>query len=132
TQSLELIAKGYKDFLILTIAQQWFGAGVFPDFNRKGFFFLSISLPHYLRLMYVRDSDGEETFNNSMLTPMKRYEEFAGSGSDIPVIDVDIPNTKEKSIILYAKGPFILSKIESEMGRDNWKSFLADLYQSFC
>jgi hypothetical protein len=132
TQSLEMITKGYKDFLILTIAQQWFGAGVFPDFNRKGFFFFSISLPHYLRLMYVRDSDGEEAFNNSMLGPMKRYEEFAGSSNDIPVIDVDIPNTKEKSIILYAKGPFILSKIESEMGRDNWKSFLADLYQAFC
>ncbi|MBS4035308.1 MAG: hypothetical protein KGZ85_12635 [Ignavibacterium sp.] len=131
TQSLEMINKGSKDFLILTIAQQWFGAGVFPDFNKKGFFFFSISLPHYLRLMYLRDSEGEEAFNNLLLTPMKRYEEFAGSGSDIPLIDVDIPNTKEKSIILYAKGPFILNKIEGEMGRDNWKSFLADLYLAF-
>lgn len=132
TEALEQIGRKYRDALILTIAQQWFGAGVFPDFNQKGFFFFSISLPHYLRLMYVRDSDGEEAFNNSMSEPIKRYEEFAGSERDTPVIDVDIPNSKEKSIILYVKGPFILSKIENEMGRENWKSFLADLYLSFC
>jgi len=132
TESLELIGKGYRDVLILTLAQQWFGAGVFADFNKEGFFFFSISLPHYLRLMYVRDSDGEEAFNNSLLEPMKRYEEFAGSQNDIPIIDVDMPNSKEKAIVLYAKGPFILSKIENEMGRDNWRTFLADLYFAFC
>jgi hypothetical protein len=132
TEALEQIAKHYRDALILTIAQQWFGAGVFPEFNQRGFFFFSISLPHYLRLMYLRDSEGEAAFNNSLLEPMKRYEEFAGSGKDTPVIEIDIPNTKEKSIILYAKGPFVLSKIENEIGRDNWRAFLADLYQAFC
>jgi len=132
TESLEMIGKDYRDALILTLAQQWFGAGVFPKFNQKGFFFFSISLPHYLRLMYLRDSEGETAFNNSLLEPMKRYEEFAGSENDTPIIDVVFPNTKEKSIILYAKGPFVLSKIENEMGRDNWRAFLADLYQAFC
>jgi hypothetical protein len=132
TESLELIGKGYRDALILTLAQQWFGAGVFADFNKKEFFFFSISLPHYLRLMYMRDSAGEEAFNNSLLEPMKRYEEFAGSENDMAVIYVDMPNTKEKAIVLYAKGSFILSKIENEMGRDNWRTFLADLYLAFC
>lgn len=132
SESLELIGKGFRDALILTIAQQWFGAGVFADFNKEGFFFFSISLPHYLRLMYVRDSDGEELFNNLLLESMQRYGEFAGSENDIPVIDVDMPNTKEKAIVLYAKGPFVLSKIENEMGRDNWRTFLADLYMTFC
>jgi hypothetical protein len=132
TESLKLIAKHYRDALILTIAQQWFGAGVFPEFNQRGFFFFSISLPHYLRLMYLRDSENEAAFNNSLLGPMKRYEEFAGSENDTPIIEVDFPNTKEKSIILYAKGPFVLSKIENEIGRDNWRAFLTDLYQAFC
>jgi hypothetical protein len=131
-QTLEMIDKGYKDALILTLAQQWFGAGVFADFNTSGFFFLSISLPHYLRLMYVRDSEGKEAFNNSLLNPLERYKEFAGKESDVPVININMPDTKEKAIVLYAKGPFVLSKIEKEMGSENWKLFLRDLYQNFC
>jgi hypothetical protein len=131
TQSLEMIDKGYKDALILTLAQQWFGAGAFADFSGQGFFFFSISLPHYLRLMYVRDSEGEEVFNNSLLKPLERYKEFAGKESDVPVINVNMPDTKEKAIVLYAKGPFVLSKIEEEMGSENWLSFLRDLYQTY-
>jgi hypothetical protein len=132
SESLELIGKGYRDALILTLAQQWFGAGVFADFNKEGFFFFLISLPHYLRLMYVRDSKGEEAFNNSLLKPLDRYKEFAGKENDVPIIKVSMPDTKEKAIVLYAKGPFVLSKIENEMGRDNWRTFLADIYLAFC
>ena len=51
--------------------------------------------------------------------------------NDIPIIDVDLPNTKEKGLILYAKGPFVLSKIEKDLGRKKWLSFLGDLYQTF-
>lgn len=131
-ESLDMINKGYKDALILTTAQQWFGAGVFADFNKPGFFFLSLSLPHFLRLMYVDYSDGRKKFNESIQRSMDRYKEFAGAEKDIPIIEVDIPNTKEKSIILYAKGPFVLSKIEKEMGEENWITFLRELYKAFC
>ena len=131
TYSLEMIEKGYDDMLILTAAQQWFGAGVFGRFGEKGFFFIALSLSHYLRLMFIREDQGEEAFNKSLMDPLIKYKEFAGKENDIPIIDVDLPNTKEKGLILYAKGPFVLSKIENDLGRKKWLSFLKDLYQTF-
>ncbi len=131
TQIIRWTEKGYDDMLILTIAQQWFAASVFADFSKPGFFFFTISLPHYLKLMYIRDTRGEEAFNNSLLKPLEGYKEFAGKENDMPLIDVDMPNTKEKGLLLYGKGPFILSKIENEIGMNNWKLFLRDLYNNF-
>lgn len=131
TYSLEMIEKGYDDMLILTAAQQWFGAGVFGRFGEKGFFFIALSLPHYLRLMFIREDQGKEAFNKSLMDPLIKYKEFAGKENDIPIIDVDLPNTKEKGLILYAKGPFVLSKIEKDIGHKKWLSFLGDLYQTF-
>ena len=131
TQIIQWTEKGYNDYLILTIAQQWFTAGAFADFGQPGFFFLTISLPHYLKLMYIRDTRGEEAYKNSLLKPLENYKEFAGKENDVPLIDVDMPNTKEKGLLLYGKGPFILSKIENEIGKENWKLFLRDLYKTF-
>ncbi len=124
-----MINKGFKDFLILTIAQQWFTANVFADFSKPGFFFFTISLPHYLKLMYIRDNEGEAEFNDALFKPLDKYKEFAGSESDIPIIDVDMPNTREKGMILYAKGPYVLKILAEEMGVETWKLFLKDLYK---
>jgi len=131
TKAIEMINKGFNDFLILTIAQQWFTSGVFADFSEPGFFFFTISLPHYLRLMYVRYDEGEEAFNDALLKPLDKYKEFAGSESDIPIIDVDMLNSREKGLILYAKGSYILSLIENELGKENWELLLRDLYTTF-
>ncbi|HSW53691.1 MAG TPA: hypothetical protein VLH59_01260 [Ignavibacteriaceae bacterium] len=131
SQSIEMINKGYKDMLILTIAQQWFGANVFADFSEPGFFFFTISLPHYLKLMYIKDNAGEAAFNNALLKPLDSYKEFAGNESDIPIINVDMPNTREKGLILYAKGPYVLNIIAQEMGIETWKLFLMDIYKTF-
>ena len=131
TQIVRWTEKGYDDYLILTIAQQWITAGAFADYGQPGFFFLTISLPHYLKLMYIRDTRGEEAYKNSLLKPLENYKEFAGKEKDMPLIDVDMPNTKEKGLLLYGKGPFILSKVENEMGIENWKLFLRNLYKTF-
>lgn len=129
--SLKMAENGYNDMLFLTLAQQWFGAGVFGRFGEKGFFFIALSLPHYLRLMFIREDKGEDVYNNSLTDPLKKYKEFAGTENDIPIINVDLPNTKEKGIILYAKGPFVLSKLEESLGQKIWLSFLKDIYQNF-
>lgn len=131
TQSIEMINKGYKEMLMLTIAQQWFTAGVFADFSEPGFFFFTISLPHYLRLLYVRDNEGESAFDDALLKPLDKYKEFAGGERDIPIINVDMPNTREKGLILYAKGPYVLNIIAQEMGIETWKLFLRDIYKTF-
>ena len=131
TQSVEMINKGYKDMLILTIAQQWFGANVFADFSEPGFFFFTISLPNYLKLMYIRDNKGEAAFNNALLKPLDNYKEFAGNEGDIPINNVDMPNTREKGLILYAKGPYVLNMLAQEIGSETWKLFLRDIYKTF-
>ena len=131
TQSVKMIEKGYLDILILNISQQWYTANVFADFDSQGFFFFTISLPHYLRLMYVRDSEGEDAYNKVLLTPIERYKEIAGTENDVPIISIDMPNTREKGLILYAKGPYVLSLVEKELGIENWELFLRDTYDSF-
>ncbi len=131
TQTLESIKKGYAEGFLLPVAEQWLGAGVFAKYGQPGFFFLNISLPHYLRLMYVRHSQGEKVFEESLMKPLEGYKEFAGTDKDIPIIDVDFPNTKEKGRILYAKGPYILSKVEAALGSTIWQEFIRNLYKSY-
>ncbi len=131
SQSLEMMKQKYYDVLNLTIAQQWIGAGVFAKYGAPGFWFLALSLPHYLRLMYLRQTEGDELFVESLQEPLVKYKEFAGKENDIPIIDIDSPNSREKSLILYGKGPFVLNRIEKKMGNEKWLSFLQNLYESF-
>ncbi len=131
SQSFEMMGKGYFESLDLTIAQQWIGAGVFAKYGTPGFWFLALSLPHYLRLMYIRQVKGEEAFLESLQEPIVKYKEFAGKENDIPIINIDSPNSREKSLILYGKGPFLFSKIQKEMGEKKWLSFLQNIYKSF-
>ena len=131
SQSLEMMKRKYYDGLNLTIAQQWIGAGVFGKYGDPGFWFLALSLPHYLRLMYLRQTQSEKSFLESLQEPLVKYKEFAGKENDIPLINIDSPNSREKSLILYGKGPFVLNIIEKKMGNEKWLSFLQSLYKSF-
>jgi len=131
TQSLKMMKQKYFESLNLTIAQQWIGAGVFAKYGSPGFWFLSLSLPHYLRLMYLHEVQGEESFLEPLNEPLAKYKEFSGKENDIPIINVDSPNSREKGLILYGKGPFLLSKIHKAMGNENWLAFLQNLYKSF-
>ena len=131
TESLEMMKQKYFESLNLTIAQQWIGAGVFAKYGSPGFWFLSLSLPHYLRLMYLREAQGEESFLELLNEPLTKYKEFSGKENDIPIINVDSPNSREKGLILYGKGPFVLNKIYKAMGNENWLAFLQNLYESF-
>ena len=81
--------------------------------------------------MYLRQTQGEELFVESLQEPLVKYKEFAGKENDIPIIDIDSPNSREKSLILYGKGPFVLNRIEKKMGNEKWLSFLQNLYKSF-
>jgi len=131
SQSLGMMKQKYYDGFNLTIAQQWIGAGAFAKYGDTGFWFLSLSLPHYLRLMYLRQTQSEKSFLESLQEPLVKYNEFAGKENDIPIINIDSPNSREKSLILYGKGPFVLNRIENKMGNEKWLSFLQNLYKSF-
>ena len=131
SSSLKGMRSGYFDPLLLTVAQQWMGVGVFAQFRQRGFWFLTISLPHYLRLMYVRHSKGEAAFDEALHEPLKRYQQFAGKENDVPILDVDFPNSREKGLVLYGKGPYVISKLHRQFGDERWKAFLQDLYKGF-
>ena len=92
---------------------------------------MSISFPHYLRLMYIRDTKGEDDFEKALNSLKEKYEKAAGSENEIPVIDIDYPNTKEKGLALYAKGVLIIDKLRNDMGRENWIKFLRYFYEEY-
>jgi hypothetical protein len=131
SSSLTGMRKGYFDPLHLTVAEQWIGAGVFAKFRQPGFWFLTISLPHYLRLMYIRNSKGNAAFDEALHEPLKQYEQFAGKETDVPILDIDFPNSREKGLVLYGKGPLVISRLHRQLGNDEWNALLQDLYREF-
>lgn len=131
TGNFESYSKDYKDWLKMAIASQWVGAGIFPKLFCKGFWFLSISFPHYLRLMYDRDTRGEEIFNEELDNLKETYKKTEGSEEEIPIIDIDYPNTKEKGILLYAKGVIVLNNLKNKLGESNWINLLKYFYTQY-
>jgi hypothetical protein len=81
--------------------------------------------------MYIRNSKGEAAFDEALHEPLKQYQQFAGKENDVPIIDVDFPNSKEKGLVLYGKGPFVISKLHKQFGDEAWRAFLQDLYKGF-
>jgi hypothetical protein len=131
TESIKSYSAGNKDWLNLTVACQWVSAGVFPRLFCKGFWFLSLSIPHYLRLMYTESEKGENAFNKELTYLSEKYGSFAGTEKDIPILDIDYPNTKEKGILIYCKGVLVVDQLRKQMGDLNWSSFLKELYNKF-
>jgi len=123
--------KGGFEALHLAVAEQWIGAGLFPEFGKPGFWFFTISLPHYLRLMCLRQMKGEEAFEQSLHEPLNQYERFSGKTEDIPILNIDFPNTMEKGLLLYGKGPLVIHHVHEALGDDAWKALLMDLYRDF-
>jgi hypothetical protein len=131
TDNIKMFEKGYREWLNLAVAAQWMGTGVFPRLFCKGFWFLSISMPHYLRIMYIKDTQGEESFNKEIENLKSTYDKIAGTENEVTVLDVDYPNTKEKGIVIYAKGVLILDKIKNLLGETNWNNLLKDFYKQY-
>ena len=79
--------QGYYEGLQLNIAAQWFGAGVFGKFLDKGFWLFTLSLPHHLRLMYVRS--GSDSLAVKILDKrLSLYQEKVKPSEDIPAESV--------------------------------------------
>jgi len=128
---IEAFKQGYYDNLHLSIAAQWTAAGVFFKLFGKGFWFFQLSLPHYLRLIYLEQTKGEDAFITGLNQGLDTYKQFAGTDKDIPIIEVDFLNTKEKGAVIYGKGPYILDKVRSEIGDENWNKLIRDIYKDF-
>jgi len=128
---IDAFKKGYYENLHLSIACQWIAAGTFNKLFAKGFWFLQISLPHYLRLMYLRQTKGEEAYIQELQKGLDAYKKVAGTDKDIQIIDIDFPDTREKGRIIYGKGPYIIHKISMQIGEKNWGKLIKDIYKDF-
>jgi len=131
SNDLKYLNRGYHDGLLLTLAEQWFGAGVFSKFGSKGFWITSLSLPHYIRMLYLKDTYGLEKFDDALVKPLEKYKEFAGGEKDIALYDINMPDTPEKAMLLYIKGPYIFHKLHEKMGDFLWWEFICNLYSAF-
>jgi len=131
TPSLERFKQGYDDELLFSVACQWMAAGVFFKFQGKGFWFLQLSLPHYLRLMYLNYYRGTLAFNEGLKEGLEAYRKIAGTENEVSILDVDLPNSKEKSVALYGKGPYVVDLVRKQLGDENWDKFIKDIYKNF-
>ncbi len=129
--SLKAGRYGQYDMLHLSIAEQWIGAGAFAGFGQPGFWFLTVSLPHYLRLMYIRESGGDSAFTRAMQEPMGKYSEVAGTDRDIPILNIDYPNSREKGLVIYGKGPAVIGRLHERLGDERWKDLIRALCAQF-
>jgi hypothetical protein len=106
-------------------------AGVFFKFGGKGFWFLQLSLPHYLRLMYLERTKGKDAFAQGLQQGLDAYKEIAGSENEVSILDVDFPNSKEKARVIYGKGPYVIDKLRRQIGDENWEKLIKDIYKDF-
>ena len=131
SEFMEQFRHGYTQGLHLPIAMQWFGSGVFATFQDDGFWFFSLSLPHYLRLMAVQRFEGNESFSRGLIGPYDLYQVYADDEDDMPVIDVDMLDSPAKGYAITGKGPLIFDQLRRAMGEEQWVNFLRGLYANY-
>jgi hypothetical protein len=131
TTFIDAFKQGQYENLQFSIACQWMATGVFFEFLGKGFWFLQLSFPHSLRLMYLEKVKGKDAFIQGLTEGLDAYKEFAGTDKDVPIIDVDYPNTKEKGRVIYGKGPYVFDQVRRQIGDENWHKLIRDIYKDF-
>ena len=131
TPTMNAIAAGQRESLTLTIASQWFGAGVFCDFPSKGFWFMSLSFSHYLRLLYEGRFLDSAAFSAKINDNLAAYRKIAGNELDTPIIDIVRPDSREKGIIIYSKGPWLFHQFANCIGTKRMTVFARELYSKF-
>jgi hypothetical protein len=128
---LDGLANNQPQMLHIAVARQWFGCGVSPQYGEKGYCFFGISLPQYLSMLYLRDSEDEVAFENEVNSAFSQYKPMAGAKDDIPVINITELHSQEKARIVYGKGPYILDLIRQEMGDRGFADFINKLYTDY-
>lgn len=131
TPTMKAVAAGQHEPLTLTIASQWFGAGVFCDFPSKGFWFMSLSFSHYLRILYEGRSIDSAAFSAKINDNLAAYRKIANADGDTPIIDIMRPDTREKGIVIYSKGPWLFHQFAICIGTKRMTAFAEEIYSAF-
>ncbi|UCD18318.1 MAG: hypothetical protein JSV44_05245 [Candidatus Zixiibacteriota bacterium] len=131
TQHIEAFKQDYFETVQLVLAQQWIGAGVFGKFMDEGYWFFSLSLPHHLRLMAIKEIRGEEALARELQSIMTQYAKVAGSSGDVPLLEIDLPDTREKGLAVYGKGPYVMDIIRRIIGDGSYWQMIRDIHADF-
>lgn len=117
--------------LSLSIANQWLGAGIFPKFGADGFWFLTLSIPHYLRIMNLESELGGMARDTEINQLRTTFEPIAGTASDQALLSVDMPDSEVKGKLIYAKGPLVVDQLRQQLGDAAWTALLKDMYRQY-
>ncbi|MCD6087051.1 MAG: hypothetical protein J7K11_03700 [Candidatus Hydrothermae bacterium] len=122
--------KGLNEWPSHEVAHQWCGAGMYVKSDTRGRWFIEESLTEYFRLMYLEKTKGENTLNEALQSKLEKYKSIAGTEKDVPIIDIKYP-MKESGIVIYKKGPYIMHKVRSKIGKENWCNFIKEIYRNY-
>lgn len=129
--AVDAFLAGHEDELRLALTSQWVGAGIFPRSLSPGFWFLQISLPCYLRLMYERETEGEVAFTGQMEEGVSAYRHFAGTDADVPILEIATLDAPPKGVAIYGKGPYVVDRLARRLGDGPWRAALRELYAHY-
>ena len=125
-------AKSHKyDVLDMALARLWFGGAVNSAHGEKAALFFTTSVPHYLRLMYTRETEGDEVFKQKMQRLLGPYVDIAGTPLDMPILEIRDIDSREKGRAIFGKGPFVVDRLVKQIGSDNWVKMIHHIYRDF-
>jgi len=130
TPFIHYFNRGLNEWPSHEVAHQWCGAGIYIKSDTRGRWFIEESLTEYFRLMYLEKTKGENALKEVLQSKLKKYKSIAGTEKDVPIIDIKYP-MKEKGIIIYNKGPYIMHKIRCKIGKKNWDNFIKEIYRNY-
>lgn len=130
-QYLDSYRQGQYETLHVSIAQQWFGSGVFGRYQGKGFWLPAVIIPQHARMLMNKEIIGEDVYVREMQAMLAQYHEIEGSRGDIPIIDIDQLDSQAKGMVIYAKGPYVLDVICRQIGDGAYWQMLNDIYRDF-
>ncbi len=112
-------------------AVEWIGYGVYPELRGPGAFFLSLSLPQHLKLLYITHGEGKQALQDSLQALLGIYREVEGNIDEPALLDIDLPRTDVKSKVLVGKGPYVCDLLRQKIGDDKYYALLRIMYSDY-
>jgi hypothetical protein len=109
------------------IAHLWWGWSLNTSALDKGRRFIEESFTEYLRLMFVENEYGPDSFLKEVAEDSSEYyNKFMNTGKDNALID-----EMTASRLIYVKGTYIVHMMRKEVGDEVWTKLLEYIYTNY-
>ena len=112
-------------------AVEWIGNGLYLKLRGPGAFFLNLSLPQHLKLLYLTHDEGKQALQDSLQALLNIYKEVEGNLDEPALLDIDLPRTEVKSKVLVGKGPYVCDLLRQTIGNDKYYALLKKVYSDY-